>query len=291
MVHHDLGQMSPARPRPATEGGRSESPSPPGSPNRSYAKSVVFQKIYGNSQSASVRGAALKNSKYDSTSAAKIPLPDYVVVQYDQYPAPPVYIDGKGHVMEDVIHRRPVTAPVQTQEELHRLQMTNHFKRRSAQEQYNEMLALKYRAATSGMANGTPAAPDFPSRGATPSLGITSGVHYEQPETQPLPHSKGKIVVRKVKKKHLLLRPVSSNLAAAPNGTVSLGYSPKPRTGTKPLSGILKDGTPDDWKSVLFAGNDGDKETGRKGSVTRPATIGVVNGAATPNVKKEKPLM
>jgi type III secretion system FlhB-like substrate exporter len=257
--HHDLRLMSPARQqRPSTESAANKSPSP----NKTYAKSVMFQSYASNT--SPVRGAQLENSKYGSTSAARIPLPEFVVVQYDQYPAPPVYIDGKGHVLEDVIKRRPVTAPVQTQEELHRLQMSNHFKRQSQQEQYNQMLALKYKAATIGAPGGTPSGSGITEK-TYPSMGVTSGVHYEHVEPRPLTHSKGRVVVKKNKKKQALLRPRSPNMSAAPNGTLSLGYAPKPRTGTVPMSGILRDGTPDDWKTALFAGNDV-RDTGRKGS-------------------------
>lgn len=278
MAHHDLQQMSPSRTeqqrRPNTTAASS-------SPNKTYAKSVLFQTYTTNA--APVPGAQLENSRYSSTAAAKIPLPEFVIVQYDQYPAPPVYIDGKGHVLEDIIKRRPVTAPVQTQEDLHKLQIANHFKRQSQQEQYHQMLALKYKAATIGIPNGaaatssaagagatsaTPGGTGFPGKSSSmyPSLGVTSGIHYEKVEPRPLTHSKGRVVVRKNKKKHPVLRPSSPNLAATPHGTLSLGYAPKPRTGTKPMTGILKDGTPDDWKTALFASND-IKDSGRKASL------------------------
>jgi hypothetical protein len=257
----------PARPR--TEASASRSGSSASSPVQSpakhtYAKSVLFQTYTSNNRPAT--GAKLENSRYNSTSAAKIPLPDFVITQYDQYPAPPVYIDGKGHVLEDIIKRRPVTAPVFTQEDLHRLQMSNHFKRQSAQEQHAEKIALKYKAATAGIPSGVLGGSSGGAESTLyPSLGVTSGFHYEQKEPLPMAHSKGKVVVRKNKKKNPVLRPTSPSLVATPTGQLSLGYSPKPRTNTKPMTGILRDGTPDDWKTALFAGNDikeGEKSRG-----------------------------
>lgn len=55
-----------------------------------------------------------------------------------------------GHVYEDTIKQRPYTAPVQTQQELHALQMSNHFKRASQKEQYHQMMINKYKANTIG---------------------------------------------------------------------------------------------------------------------------------------------
>ena len=235
--------MSSSPPRPLT----SMSLSSP--VKHTYAKSVLFQSYESNTK------PSLENNRFSQTSAAMIPLPEYVVTQYDEYPAPPVYIDGKGHVVEDLIRKRPVTAPVTTQEELHRLQMSNHFKKQSQQEQYNQLLALKYRAATTGAPNGTSSGAGFPEK-AYPNLGVSNGITYKQREPRPLTHSKGDVVVRKNKSKNARLRPSSPCLVANPNGTLSPGYSAKPRTGSKPLTGILRDGTPGDWKTQLFAGND-----------------------------------
>lgn len=260
---------------PSSEGARSPGQSPSG--KHTYAKSVMFQNYHSNRPYSSGPDA-----KCRQTAAAKIPLPDQVVIKYDEYPAPPVFLDGRGRVVEDTYHRRPVTSPVTTQEELHRLQMSNHFKKQTAHEQYQQMLALKYKSHTVGAP--VPSTPSkrtsssgSPNRSVPPastanesavgvtshpreSLGVANGIVYAQPKPKPVPHSKGRVVVRKNRKKDSKQRPSSPSFGLNADGTLSLGYGGKPRAGAKQLTNISSDLTKnisqDDWKTQLFAGND-----------------------------------
>ena len=272
LLQQQRGSVSPAG------GAHSPSRSPSG---KTYAKSVMFQNYHSNRP-----GSSGPDAKCRQTAAAKIPLPDQVVIQYDEYPAPPVFLDGHGRVIEDTFHRRPVTSPVMTQEELHRLQMSNHFKKQTAHEQYQQMLALKYKSHTVGApapstpnkragSSGSPGRsvpavgtnnnesagePNSSEQDDRPSFGVSNGIVYAQPKPKPIPHSKGRVVVRKNRKKDNKQRPSSPSFGLNANGTLSLGYGGKPRTGAKQIVNISFDVTknisPEDWKTQLFAGND-----------------------------------
>jgi len=157
--------------------------------------------------------------------------------------------------------------------------MNNHFKKQTQQEHYQHMLALKYKSNTVGSPNspgnkksplsgtastqqgtGTGGGLTGSGRDNYEKFQVTTGFHYEQAEVVPTPHSKGRVVVRKNRKKNPKLRPATGAFDVTGNGTLSLGYGGKPRSGTKQLTGISVDATKDisplDWKTQLFAGND-----------------------------------
>jgi hypothetical protein len=236
----------------------------PGRQDKSFSKSTLFQAYPGPSMTSpggtgtgarpGSRGflqASLSTAKYAANAAAMIPLPDFVVTTHDEYPAPPVFLDGTGAVLEDTLKRRPYTAPVTTQEELHQQQMTNAFKKRSQQQQYQLMMAYRYNSNTLGAPSPIkPGSGNFldsrpkpvtpgtygPAGGSAEGGGggagraeVSSSFHYEQPKDKEQQrrsaHSKGSVVVRELQRKSTAgLRPSSPSYRVGQQGGILLSY-------------------------------------------------------------------
>jgi len=206
----------------------------------SYSKSILFS-TYPD-EIVAVGETLSPEEKYKSTAAAMIPLPDRVVMKYEEYPEPPVEMDGTGHVSAvdaDEPLLRPYTAPITTQRDLHELQMKNHFKKMSQKEQHYKMLQLRY-----------------PNLGMPSQMGVKTKFRYTNPFRGPMlgdsthveqmSHSKGEVVVRDTPKGAMYpgIRTVSKNRRETPSS---------PHFSRLTVSG---GGNNTDWKTALFASND-----------------------------------
>lgn len=213
--------------------------------NNSYSKTVMFQK------NPFVVKEQKRNNIISNSTPAMIPLPSYVITSYEEYPQSPVYITGTGAVQRHSDNRRPYTSPITTQNELHQLQMNNHFTRKIQLDNKKEIHSK------------------YCNEYIHSNMLIKSGLHYEQDDylkiKNDLKHSKGQIIVRKPTNKinssvRINTTPSFPTSSTDRGGTLDcFTYSSKPSSSSriKPLTGITNNIilTTDDWKKDLFANN------------------------------------
>ena len=226
----------------------------------SYSGSIVFSNYEtgkGRNQSA-----GSKEQRYRSAAAAMIPLPDEVVVRYEDYPAC-VYVDGKGQVGDidpsgEEAHVRPYTSPAVPAEQLHLAQLKNHQRRlgasrtlspdarnrsrnlqeqRRQQEQANEATGKPPKSAPmpSASARGGGARKDGVEE-YVPNVALENGVKYGMryrgvlmPGSKTayvIQHSMGKVVVKRGRRNRSNGRAVTPafNATGGPGGGVSFAY-------------------------------------------------------------------
>lgn len=302
-----------------------------------YSKSILFGSYYPTEEEDARNTANGKRyygsksmSRLGASAAAMVPLPDYVVTEYLDYPRLPVYLNGKGDVLDiyplkqkqqggnynsannkagntitnsnsvdnntginasrnddnndgyddnksnnsndmliDWTNRRPYTAPACTQEEIHRLQMNHESIKRSEMNQRRQRVQAVSNESTQS------------------TMRVSSAVQYARRvrgallagsnNVLAMTHSRGKVVVRKMKKgDDALLTRKPSCLAVGADNAVNISFSSRPSTRSQPLVCATNEIIiPKDWNTALFADGDGSGNSTNNYNTSSPTAAAI----------------